>query len=232
MPALAQEYSTKSATYFGSVRTDILQLLDGPRERVLEIGCGTGDTLAYLKAHGLCTWAGGVELFPAAAAEARNRVDRLYEGNIETMVFDLEPESIDAILCLDVLEHLVDPWAVVRKLDALLRPGGILIASIPNVRHFKVLFPLIFGARWDYAESGLLDRTHLRFFVRRTAVALLECSGLQVDAVQANGPLVPGSPLALLNRLTFSLFQGFLDFQYLIRARKHRSRETGAVLGP
>jgi hypothetical protein len=50
--------------------------------------------------------------------------------------------------------------------------------------------------------------------------------------VQANGPLVPGSPLALLNRLTFSLFQGFLDFQYLIRARKHRSRETGAVLGP
>jgi SAM-dependent methyltransferase len=231
MPASAQEYSTKDTTYFTSVRTDILQLLDGPRERVVEIGCGTGDTLTYLKAHGLCTWTAGVELFPAAAAEARNRVDRLYEGNIETMVLDLAPRSIDAILCLDVLEHLVDPWAAVRKLDALLRPGGILIASIPNVRHFKVLLPLIFGARWDYTESGLLDRTHLRFFVRRTAIALLESSGLQVDTVQANGPLVPGSPLSLLNRLTFSLFQGFLDFQYLIRARKPGSPEMGAAGG-
>ncbi|HYF40103.1 MAG TPA: class I SAM-dependent methyltransferase [Gemmatimonadales bacterium] len=220
MPASAEEYSTKDPAYFGAVRTDILQLLGGPNGRVLEIGCGTGDTLAFLKAQGLCSWTAGVELFPSAASIARDRVDRLFEGNIETMDIDLEPGSIDAILCLDVLEHLIDPWAVVRKLDRLLRPGGILIASIPNVRHVKVLAPLILRGRWDYADSGLLDRTHLRFFVRDTAIALLESSGLQVDAVRANGPLVPGSMLALLNKLTFSLFQGFLDFQYLIRARK------------
>jgi hypothetical protein len=108
----------------------------------------------------------------------------------------------------------------VRKLDPLLKPGGVLIASIPNVRHMKVLAPLIFRGRWDYSNSGLLDRTHVRFFVRDTAIALVECSGLKVDAVHANGPLVPGSPLALINKLTLSVFQGFLDFQYLIRARK------------
>jgi hypothetical protein len=118
------------------------------------------------------------------------------------------------------LEHLVDPWAVVRKLDGLLRPGGILIASIPNVRHVKVLAPLVLRGRWDYTNSGLLDRTHLRFFVRGSAIALLESSGLKVDAVEANGPLSPGSVLALLNKLTFTMFQEFLDFQYLIRARK------------
>jgi SAM-dependent methyltransferase len=221
MPVSAQEYSSKAREYFGAVRTDILPLLPPSMDRVVEIGCGSGDTLAYLKASGRTRWAAGVELFPEAAALARERVDRLYEGNIETLPLDdIEPGSVDAILCLDVLEHLFDPWAVVRKLDPLLKPGGVLVASIPNVRHVKVLGPLIFRGRWDYADSGLLDRTHVRFFVRDTAKALLESSGLHVDAVAALGPLVPGSLLSFLNQATFRVFQGFLDFQYLMRARK------------
>jgi SAM-dependent methyltransferase len=229
MPVSAQEYSAKNSEYFGAVRTDVLGLLPTRMERVLEIGCGSGDTLAYLKAIGRCSWAAGVELFPTAAAHARERLDRVYEGNVETMPLELEPGSIDAVLCLDVLEHLFDPWAVVRKLDPLLKPGGVLIASIPNVRHLKVLAPLIFRGRWDYGDSGLLDRTHLRFFVRDTAIDLLECSGLKVDAVEANGPLVPGAPLTLLNKLTLSVFQGFLDFQYLIRARKSGTAPDGRI---
>jgi SAM-dependent methyltransferase len=220
MPVSAQEYETKDPTYFGCVRTEILPLLPSRMERVLEIGCGSGATLSYLKATGQAGWTAGVELFPEAAAEARQRLDYLVEGNIETMDLDLEPGSIDAILCLDVLEHLFDPWAVVRKLDRLLRPGGVLIASIPNVRHVQVLVPLLLRGRWDYVDAGLLDRTHVRFFVRSTAIDLMECSGLEVDAIDSTGPLTRRPVLALLNRLTFSVFRGFLDYQYLIRARK------------
>lgn len=220
MPIPAHEYSSKDVTYFAAVRTDVFDLLPDHASRVLEIGCGTGDTLAQLKAAGRCEWAAGVELFPSAAAVARERLDEAYEGNIEDMALGIEPDSIDVILCLDVLEHLLDPWSVIRKLDPLLKPGGILIASIPNVRHFKVIGPLILRGRWDYVDSGLLDRTHVRFFVRQSAIDLVECSGLKVDAVKANGAPVPGSWLSLLNRLTLSVFQGFLDFQYLIRARK------------
>src|SRR4051794_37408417 len=163
-----QAYSKKESTYFDAVRTDVLGLLPPRMERVLEIGCGTGDTLAYLRSTGRCTWAAGVELYPGAASIARGRIDRLWEGNVETLQLDLEADSLDAILCLDVLEHLIDPWAVISKLGLLLKPGGALIASIPNVRNHKVLFPLLFRGRWDYTDSGLLDRTHLRFFVRET----------------------------------------------------------------
>ena len=120
------------------------------------------------------------------------------------------------ILCLDVLEHLVDPWMTVRKLHAFMKPGGVMITSLPNVRNLKVIVPLILFGDWKYTKEGLLDKTHLRFFTRKTAVELMECSGLKVDKVPTF--FQHGSKAAIANTLTFSLFKNFLQFQYLIRA--------------
>jgi len=218
MTNFAQSYQTKEEQYFRNVRSEILPLLPAHAHRILEIGCGAGRTLEYLRRSGRCDWTCGVELFPDAAQEATQRVDQVVEGDIEQLDLPLAPVSIDVILCLDVLEHLVDPWQVVRKLHALLKPGGVMVASIPNVRHYTVVLPLLLTGSWEYAPSGLLDRTHLRFFTKRTAIALMQSSGLKVDAIDT---VWRTSRMArLLNAATFSLARPWLEFQFLLRARR------------
>jgi len=213
---LSPLYSEKATTYFDRVRTEILPLLPAGRvDRVLEIGCGSGDTLAYLQANERCRWTCGVELFPDAAEIARGRLDAVYEGNIEQMELPIGPASLDVVLCLDVLEHLIDPWTTTSRLARLLKPGGVLIASIPNVRHFRVVLPLLFRGRWDYAQFGLMDRTHLRFFTEGSARQLVRQAGLRVDAVQKSGLDSPQKRAAVA--LSAGLLEPLLVFQYLIR---------------
>jgi SAM-dependent methyltransferase len=89
-------------------------------------------------------------------------------------------DPFEAIIYGDVLEHLSDPTAVLRALDQFLAPGGAVIVSVPNVAHLWVRLSLLVG-RFDYADRGILDRTHLRFFTRRTLLELLRSAGLRVD---------------------------------------------------
>jgi len=212
---LAAAYATKESEYFGSARREILPLVPGPLGRVLEVGCGSGATLAMLRAERGCRWLAGVELFPDAAQLARTHLDAVYEGDIEAMAMPVPEGSL--VLCLDVLEHLRDPWLAVRRLATLLRPDGSLIASIPNVRHVAVVGPLLLRGQWRYTDSGPLDRTHLRFFTRESAVALLEDAGLRVRRIEVTG-LPPGSRRRLFDRLTRGAFRGLLASQYLLRA--------------
>jgi 2-polyprenyl-3-methyl-5-hydroxy-6-metoxy-1,4-benzoquinol methylase len=217
---LTQSYAHKTDDYFRhSRRGQLLPLLPAHASRVLEIGCGAGTTLEHLKASGLCDWTAGVELFPAAAEDARQCVDLVYEGNIETLELPgIAAGSLDLVLCLDVLEHLVDPWQVVARLRSLLKPGGLLIASLPNVQHHTVTLPLLLRGEWTYGGFGLLDRTHLRFFTRKTAIQLLESSGMRVDAVHPVG-LSWTLAKRLVRMVTFGRLDGLLAFQYLLRAR-------------
>lgn len=146
------------------------------------------------------------------------RLDQVIQGNIEAMELPIEPGSIDLLLCLDVLEHLVDPWETLRRLAALLRPNGVLVASIPNVRYYRVLLPLMLGGRWDYQDSGILDRTHLRFFTRATAIELVESAGFSIEQVSATNAHTRNWKYRLLDALTLSHARPYFEFQYLIRA--------------
>lgn len=211
----ATGYGDKHKGYFENVRLDAVSLVPENTSRVIEIGCGTGSTLAWLKANKGCAWATGVELFHDAAAQARTRLDEVYEGNIENLDLSLEEGSFDVVLCLDVLEHMVDPWTVMQRITRLLKPGGVVIASIPNARHLRVVVPLVLLGKWEYSEEGLLDETHLRFFTRRSAIELMMRSGLTVDAVRGTNF---GRKYKVANAVTLSLFKPFLTPQYLIRA--------------
>jgi SAM-dependent methyltransferase len=215
----SQLYEVKSNDYFDNVRSEILSLLPRKINRLLEIGCGSGNTLNYIKNNYRCDWACGVELVHEAAEIARSKVDLLIEGDIENTDLPIEPETLDVILCLDVLEHLINPWKVMSKLGVLLKSDGVIIASIPNVRNFHVILPLIFRGEWKYFDLGILDKTHLRFFTRSTAIKLIESSGLKVDVVKERG-ILRGSKTWVANLATFSLFKQFFVLQYLIRAIK------------
>lgn len=210
-------YDDKDFSYFDEVRGEVFDLLPANAERVFEVGCGSGATLSQLKEKGLAKWVGGLELVSDMAAVSKNNIDLFLVGNIEHMELPLDEQSLDAILCLDVLEHLNDPWAAIAKLKKYLKPNGVIIASLPNVKNIKVLFPLIFRDEWNYANCGLLDRTHLRFFTKRTAIMMFEGANLHVDAVPVF--FNKKGKAGLLNKMTFGIFKSFLQFQYLIRAR-------------
>jgi 2-polyprenyl-3-methyl-5-hydroxy-6-metoxy-1,4-benzoquinol methylase len=208
------KYNEKDKDYYSNHRHDILELIPKNVSKILEIGCGTGNTLAYLKNNGYCNWVGGVDLFPEAAKEAATKLDMVHQGNIEDRQLPVEAGSIDTILCLDVLEHLIDPHKVIGYLHTLLVPGGTIIASIPNIGYFPVIVRLLFQNKWEYGESGILDKTHLRFFVKKTAVELMESSGLSLLDVRSY-PMKERD--YLINLMTLGLFKDRLTTQYLIK---------------
>lgn len=217
--SLERFYAEKSTDYYGHARKEIVPLLPPGRiQRILDVGCGRGDTLAFLKSAGRCERTYGVELFPEAADVARERLDEVFVGNVEHIDLPITTESLDVVLCLDVLEHLVDPWSTVARLAALLKPGGALIMSIPNVRHFRVVFPLLFKGRWNYADHGLMDRTHLRFFTEATAKEMLERARLDVDVVRKSG--MESTSKRALNGATLGALEPLMVFQYLMRGVK------------
>jgi SAM-dependent methyltransferase len=219
-------YADKAQRYFGLARQEIAPLVPAATPRILEIGCGAAGTIAWLRSIRAVEFAAGVELMPEPAERARAVCDDVHVGNVETTQLPFEPASFDLILALDVLEHLVDPWSVVRRLHQLLKPGGSLIASIPNAAHYTVSLPLLRG-RWNYVPAGILDATHLRFFVRDTAHELLTCSGLVVDKTQQVS-MVPWDLHKVIGwnrnqRLQFAITRMFphsFTYQYLIRARR------------
>jgi 2-polyprenyl-3-methyl-5-hydroxy-6-metoxy-1,4-benzoquinol methylase len=209
-----------SKRYFATARTEIEPHLPARVSRMLDLGCGEGATTAFVKSRRGVEWAGGIEIMPAEGKAAEAVCDRVWVGNIEQMSPEAEiaPRSLDLILCLDVLEHLADPWAVVKRLSPLLAPGGRLIVSVPNIRHWKFLWRLLARADFNYKDAGLLDRTHLRFFVRHTAEALATAGGLAlVSAGNAHPwPLTDGR--GILSKLTFGALDDLMIKQFAIVA--------------
>jgi 2-polyprenyl-3-methyl-5-hydroxy-6-metoxy-1,4-benzoquinol methylase len=148
-------------------------------ERVLEVGCSSGALTEHVKALGCAVV--GVERRPKAAAQARSFAEDVVVGDIEEMPLPWAASSFDVILLLDVLEHLVNPSATVRRLLPLLKPAGRVIVAVPNVAHWSIRFRLLCG-RFDYEDSGILDRTHLHLYTMRTARNMLTEGGLELIA--------------------------------------------------
>ena len=167
-------------------------------------------------------WAGGVEYVEEVAAQAEARLDRVWRGDaaLAPLEAEIAPESLALVLCLDVLEHMSDPWTMVRRLSALAAPGGRLILSVPNVRHWKFLWRLFALGDFAYRDAGLLDRTHLRFFVRKTAIELATCGGLSlVAAVSAQRWRFP-QPRWWLHRASAGRLDELVAKQWLVVAEK------------
>jgi len=209
----------KGGIYYSKLRREILPMLPSHIERLIDVGCGTGETSYYLKQQNIAKWVCGIETSQAPAAIAKSRLDEVLETDIEKLELPYDHATIDLILILDVLEHLVQPWDVVKKLHSYLKPGGYMIASIPNVRNYSVTIPLLFKGDWQYRESDILDATHLRFFTKKTAIELMTMSGLKLVEVGHTG-LRPWSPTWIFNLLSFGIFKGFFEFQYLIKVQK------------
>lgn len=208
--------------YFSRARTEIEPHLPVSVNRMLDVGCGDGATSAFIKSVRCVEWAGGVEANAAAAKRAEGRLDAVWCADVEQLELGrhVPPASLDLILCLDVLEHLVDPWSVVKQLSALLAPSGRLVVSVPNVRNWKFVAKLLFRGDFKYRDAGLLDRTHLRFFVRQTAVELAEVGALSVKWIGNAHPWKASDMRAILSRLSLGRLDDLMIKQYIVVAAR------------
>jgi SAM-dependent methyltransferase len=204
---------TPDSSYYGHLRPSLLRLARGVPRRVLDVGCGRGQTLVHFKRMG-ATCCIGVELVEEVAEFARTQaeINRVVTGDIEAVHAELPRNEFDLIVVSHVLEHVRNPWEVLAGLVGALRLGGQLIGSLPNVRCLEVLKPLVLHGRWDYATEGILDWTHLRFFTRSGILDLLDRAGL--SDLSICGEVAAGGKLASIHRVSFGLLEEFCAFTF------------------
>lgn len=150
-------------------------------KRILDVGCSTGAFGALLRKQRPGTDVWGVEPNEEAAAKATERLSGVACGLFPDAV---DERDFDCIVFNDVLEHMPDPWSALKETTPLLAPGGCVVTSLPNVRNARVILNLAVRGRWTYETTGILDRTHLRFFTRQSAIALFEASGYEVQTAE------------------------------------------------
>lgn len=164
---------------------------------VLDLGCGFATTSQRIQALG--NRVVGVEQSPSAVPVARQRIERVVESDLQAtdeVKARLQGKRFDALIFADVLEHLAWPLPILRGYLDTLKPTGSVFVSLPNVGLWSVRAGLLFG-RFEYQDTGVLDRTHLRFFTVRSARRMLEEAGLRPLGRTFNpGLLRPFVPLA------------------------------------
>ena len=207
------DYSDKATSYFNHSRQEIAPLLPKSCTRALEVGCGSGATLRWLKSLYPGSETVGIEYEASNRSALEINADSFHIGDAES--FEEEVGTFDLILCLDVLEHLRSPEDALRRYVRLLRPGGIVIISVPAVSYIGVSLPLLLRRRFTYADAGILDRTHTRLFVEETTVKLANDVGLVVDAGLLGG--IRGRKSRSINAMMLGMFRHYLTKQYIIR---------------
>lgn len=172
--------------YYANARPEIVPFLPEIYTRVLEIGCGEGRFRLNMKRD--CEYF-GVEFCAHAAAAAETLLDRVFVGSYDAVARDIPDSYFDLVICNDVIEHMPDHHQFLARIKEKMRPGAFLVGSIPNVRYLPNLFSILFDKEWRYTDSGLLDRTHQRFFTMLSLQRTLLEMGYTVESLKGVNPL-------------------------------------------
>lgn len=209
-----------SDSYFTQTRSEMLAFVPSVSGPILDIGCGAGGFLSLVKQSRDVSETWGVDLLPPN--ELKFEPDHYFSGPVELSIDKLPRSHFDLIIVNDVLEHLVKPDEVLKRLARLLTPGGRIIGSIPNVLHWTVLEGLLMKGDWKYEDFGILDRTHLRFFTRKSILRMFSESDLVVEKIVGiNGQLSAKALLLLL--FSLGLLRETFPLQWAVVASKGSS---------
>ncbi|WP_027392238.1 MULTISPECIES: bifunctional 2-polyprenyl-6-hydroxyphenol methylase/3-demethylubiquinol 3-O-methyltransferase UbiG [Aquimarina] len=173
------DYENKPSGYYDNIRDEMIQYLPENPKTIIDVGCGNGAFAEVLKnTTGAEVW--GIEYMDKEAQVAKSKLHKVYSGKCEDYIDELPDKYFDAIYFNDVLEHLVDPYEVLDKIKHKLTANGVLISSIPNVRYHNTFMKVLVQKDWKYEDFGVMDRTHLRFFTKKSIQRMYEDLGYEV----------------------------------------------------
>ncbi len=182
-------FSMYERVYKNNGNAPLLDLLDGPVGRVLDVGCGAGDNARLLTARFPGCEVFGITYSAAEAAAARGAMTTCWVANIEEdLPEQLRATRFDAVIFSHVLEHMRDPAATLSRFAQLLHGGGVALIAVPNVLSWAMRWQFLRGD-FEYQSDGVLDDTHLRFFTYLTAERYLvgRCPGLKLISKTVTG---------------------------------------------
>ena len=208
-------YKKKDQNYFSNIRKEIYSLLPKNCHNVLDLGCGNGATLGWIKDLKVCNKTYGIDIVQPGPDTHKN-IDQYLNKDLEECDYFFENTKFDLILILDVLEHLVDPDNFIKKVRNSLNDDGIIILCIPNIRHYSILKNIFIEGDFPYNETGILDKTHLRFFTNKSIKRFLNNQNLFIKET-LKYPINFPSKSRILNLLTAGFFSEFFTQQYILK---------------
>lgn len=204
-------------------RSEFYSFIPLNAKKILDIGCSDGGWVEKYSNNNLEIV--GIEKNKDLCQRAQKRLRQAYNADIENFVLPYPEGYFDCIIYGDIIEHLIDPYNLLRYYKRYLKKDGYVIASIPNVRYYKIILRLILNGVWDYMENGgLLDKTHLRFFTLLNIRELFINAGFKIVEIKRN--IVSASGFRFLNFLCFNKLKEFLVYQYYIKAEKQENEEN------
>ncbi len=209
--------------YYCYARDEVFAVVPQNACRVLDIGCGAGVLGARVRERNKAEVI-GIERNEKAASQARRSLDKVLLADVEAIDFAkvFGTRMFDCVIVADVIEHLNNPWLLLSQIHKVLTDDGVLVVSVPNIRHWRIARALIFRGRWDYEDQGILDRTHLRFFTRATLHDALSHAGFSImSSSLLQAPWDRNRPFQKLGwRLMRGKARELLAYQLLVCAQK------------
>lgn len=174
--------------YFKGKRNELEKFIPSNVKTVLEVGCGEGGFRASFD-NNVEYW--GVEPNKEVSRIAESQLYKVFNATYEEVEQDIPDSYFDLIVCNDVIEHMVDHDYFFKNIKDKMKEDGKLLISIPNVRFINNLYNLIFKRDWHYEDQGILDKTHLRFFTKKSLINTLLGSGYEIDHLEGINKLNP-----------------------------------------
>jgi len=206
----------KPQEYYQKDRQEIAEYISVGDNCVLDVGCGEASFGNLLKVSGKAKYVVGIEKNREIASKAKKKIDEIVIGNIEEIIIPEPYGKYDYIVANDVLEHLVDPWNAIKSLRNSLKDNGVMVFSVPNIRNWTVLLPLLVYGKWEYKEHGILDSTHLRFFTKDSCREIVKKLNLKLLSIDPAGSRIARK----FNYLKLNMLEELTALQYVVVCKK------------